>query len=313
MKSVVVLIPVFNDWEAFARLLAELDGPLATACDEARVLAIDDGSTAPPGAVAPAAAQWRAIASIDILPLRRNLGHQRAIALGLAHVEETMMPCDAVVVMDADGQDRPADVPRLIDRARQSGGAAVVFARRQRRSESLLFRFGYRSYQLLSRLTTGQAANVGNFSVVPGRLMGGLVTVSELWNHYAAAVHSARIPCEYVGTERGPRYMGRSTMNVQNLVAHGMSAMSVFGTVVGARLLGLQLALVLVAAALCLVTAAEGMVGTAIVVLALFLQGAIALFALVILISGNRDKLTFVPTRDYRHFVGAVRRVYPDG
>ena len=46
-----------------------------------------------------------------VLRLRRNVGHQRAIALGLTYLQ-VEAGCEAVIVMDADGEDRPADVPR---------------------------------------------------------------------------------------------------------------------------------------------------------------------------------------------------------
>ena len=45
LEDVLILIPVFDDWESFARLLVDLDAALAAAGDSARVLAVDDGST----------------------------------------------------------------------------------------------------------------------------------------------------------------------------------------------------------------------------------------------------------------------------
>ena len=64
-----------------------------------------------------------------MLQLRRNLGHQRAIAVGLAYAEEHD-PCDVVVIMDGDGEDDPKDVPRLLACCRQAGGREIVFAER---------------------------------------------------------------------------------------------------------------------------------------------------------------------------------------
>ena len=75
----------------------------------------------------------KAIARVDVLRLRRNVGHQRAIAIGLAFIH-AHRPCRAVVVMDADGEDRPSDVPRLLARLDAAGDPAIVFAERTRRS-----------------------------------------------------------------------------------------------------------------------------------------------------------------------------------
>jgi hypothetical protein len=46
-------------------------------------------------------------------PKRRNLGHQRAIAIGLGYLKATV-PGKFLIVMDSDGQDRPEDVRRLL-------------------------------------------------------------------------------------------------------------------------------------------------------------------------------------------------------
>ena len=40
-----------------------------------------------------------------------------------------------------------------------------------------------------------------------------LVVVSELWNHYAAAVLRSRIPYAIIPTDRGTRIAGKPTMN----------------------------------------------------------------------------------------------------
>ena len=50
--------------------------------------------------------------SIQILHLNRNIGHQRAIAIGLSYIQFNL-PCEQVLVMDADGEDKPEDVSSL--------------------------------------------------------------------------------------------------------------------------------------------------------------------------------------------------------
>src|SRR5262245_6175531 len=232
---VLILIPIFNDWAAAARLLAELDRVLHAAGRDARVLLVDDGSSEPPAAELGPPAPSR-LREIEILQLRRNVGHQRAIALGLSHAEASI-PCDAVVVMDGDGEDRPEDVPRLLDELEKNGGGALVFAERLRRSEGPLFVTMYALYRWLHRLLTGERVRFGNFSAIPQRLLTRLVAMSDLWNHYAAAVIKSRIPYATIVTTRGVRYAGVTRMNYVALVTHGLSAMSVFGERIGVRLL----------------------------------------------------------------------------
>ena len=66
--------------------------------------------------------------SVEVLHLRRNLGHQRAIAIGLAYLE-AHSTCEAVVVMDGDLQHPPELVPALVEAGNRSGADVVVASR----------------------------------------------------------------------------------------------------------------------------------------------------------------------------------------
>ena len=110
------------------------------------------------------------VRAIRILRLRRNLGHQRAIAIGLMHINKTIV-CDAVIVMDADGEDTPEGVVQLLDAYSKNGCSTAIFAERRRRVESLLFRAFYLFYKILHRGLTGVSVRVGNFSILPSQYL----------------------------------------------------------------------------------------------------------------------------------------------
>jgi polyisoprenyl-phosphate glycosyltransferase len=133
-------------------------------------------------------------------------------------------------------------VPRLVAQLQRDKATAIVFAERRRRSEGLLFTILYHTYRLMHKVLTGVSVRVGNFSAVPRHLLSSIVAVSELWNHYAAAVVKARLPYTTIPTRRGTRLHGRSSMRFVSLVTHGLSAMSVFGDAIGVRLLIASLA-----------------------------------------------------------------------
>jgi polyisoprenyl-phosphate glycosyltransferase len=249
-EPLLILIPIYNDWDAVSMLLVGLDRVLTEAGLVARVLLVDDGSSVPLDE-AIGRRPYLAVERIDVLALRRNVGHQRAIAIALAHVYEHIRP-GAVVIMDGDGEDAPEDVPRLVA-SLEASGRKVIFAERRRRSESLVFRAFYGAYRFAHLLLTGIPVRVGNFSIVPALQLERLVVVSELWNHYAAAVFKARLPRETIPTERAKRLTGQSTMNFVALVGHGLSALSVHAELIGVRLLVAAIALVTV---LCLLLAA---------------------------------------------------------
>ena len=176
------------------------------------------------------------VKSIQSLRLRRNLGHQRAIAIGLVHVHQTT-DCDAVLVMDADGEDTPEGVAQLLRAYSGADRGKAIFAERSRRSESLVFRIFYRLYKALHRIFTGISVRVGNFSILPSQHLDTIVVLNELWNHYAAAIFRSNLPFTMIPIPRGTRIAGASKMNFVALVSHGLSAISVFGDIVGVRLL----------------------------------------------------------------------------
>lgn len=310
MSNSRVLIPVYEDWVAVTRVINELDA----SGRRFDVLLVDDGSVNP----CPAApAGIPGAGTIEVLRLRRNLGHQRAIAIGLAHLE-AQGDQSPVVIMDGDGEDKPTDVLALLDAAESAPGR-IVFAERTRRSEGWLFSLLYHAYRGAHWLLTGERVRVGNFSVMPSELLPRLVVVSELWNHYAAAVFKSRLPYTTIPTARGVRYAGHSTMNYVALVTHGLSAMAAFGDRIGVRLLTATVLMALTAGgALALALAGPLLAGEglpswapmAIVVFFLVVFQALAVsLTFVFVILGSRDSSTFLPLRDYKYYILDVTRI----
>jgi hypothetical protein len=314
LSHVVVLIPVYNDWEALGMLLQRLDAVLAESGLPVEVLVVDDASTAPcpPEIWGPV---FKAISAIEVLALRSNLGHQRAVAIGLTYVDENSS-CQAVVVMDSDGEDAAEDVPRLIHELQRTRGTQIVFAERTRRSEGLAFCLGYRAYRMLHYLLTGKRVRVGNFSIVPRPSLHRLTAVSELWNHYAAAVLKARIPYGTIPTHRANRLSGRSKMSLVSLVVHGLSALSVYSEVIGVRMLVATMSLVglallsLSGVALIRLTTDLAVPGWASnlggQLLALLVQLSTISLPFVFLILQGRSGAGFLPARDYLYYIDRV-------
>jgi len=318
--DLVILIPVFNDWEAVGMLLDRVAASFDGRGERVRVLLVDDGSVQP----APSdwnTEGWSRFDRVDVLELRRNLGHQRALAVGLCHIEANIR-CNAVLVMDGDGEDSPADVPRLLDKLAETGGSRIVFAERTKRSESFVFRFFYAIYRWLHLLLTGIPVRVGNFSATPYPLLRRLTAVSELWNHYAAAVFKARLSYSLLPTQRAKRLAGRPQMNFVALVTHGLSAISVFSDRVGVRLL--------IAASAIFVISFASLVGmglaklffgwpppswavwTAGIALTLAVQIFMLLAVFVFVTLGGREASSFLPLRDYVFFIGGGKRIHPN-
>lgn len=207
----------------------------------AELVLVDDGSLEPRPAhfLTPPPL---GISSVEIVTLQRNGGHQLAIAVGLAHLAETS-DADVVVVMDADGEDRPEDMIKLLDEIFAQPAPKVVFAARARRSEGTVFKGLYQIYCFAHHLLTGRQIRFGNFSVIPRTLLPRLLADPNLRVHYAASVVSGKIPYSSISSERGKRLHGRSKLNLVGLIAHGLAAITCYNEVVGVRLLFCTVAL----------------------------------------------------------------------
>jgi glycosyltransferase involved in cell wall biosynthesis len=316
--KLIILMPVFNDWRSIALLLPILERELQAAGLQTSLLLVDDGSTEKrPKIVSHNTLQ--SIQQIDVLTLRRNLGHQRAIAVGLAYIEANYPSC-SVVIMDADGEDRPGDVPRLVRECLAQNYEKIIFAARTRRSEGLTFTCFYHLYRLVHWLLTGIPVRVGNFSIVPAGALKRLVAVSELWNHYAAAVHKAKLPLTLIPTERGERLDGTPRMDLVSLVVHGLSAMAVFGDRIGVRLLILvALGMVLTVGAIAAVATIRLATDLAIpgwasyvsaLLLVIMMQMLLIVLGFIFVILAARNAVNVIPSRDYVHIVDGVQRIH---
>jgi hypothetical protein len=233
MPHLAIVTPIFNDFAAFRTLCMEIDKVAGALAVRLSVIGVDDGSSEL--LTADARPDVPNLEGIEILRLICNLGHQRAIAVGLAEVAR-LHAYDAIIVMDCDGEDRPCDLVLLIDGHRMDSSAIIV-AQRTKRSEGLRFRVLYVLYRRLFTLLTGRRIDFGNFLLIPRPMVTRLAHMPEIWNHLAASVLRSRVRVVGVPTKRGRRYAGDSSTNLVSLLAHGLSAIAVFSDIVFVRLL----------------------------------------------------------------------------
>jgi hypothetical protein len=248
-----------------------------------------------------------------VLRLYRNLGHQKAIAIGLSYVAEHL-PTDKVIVMDADGEDAPADINKLAARSLEEPDK-IIFAERNKRTESLLFRSFYVIYKLLFKLLTGKVITFGNFSLIPQSRLQNLVRVSEIWNNYPGGIIKSRIPYDSVLTNRATRLAGESKMNFVSLVLHGLSAISVMVDTTAVRILifsifmsGIAIAFIFFIVFLKLIgNATPGWASTlGSTLMILMLQSFLISLFLVFMVLQYRSQQHFIPAVHYRDFVEKV-------
>ena len=316
MKSGVILSCLYNDWASAEVLFQTLDRDFPKGEWQWQLVLVDDGSreSQPPDFLAKVAS----FSSVEVVVLRRNVGSQRAIAIGLSHIFETKK-ADAVVVMDADGEDRPEDLARLIEAHSALAQPKIVFAERSKRSEGLMFRFLYQIYRALHYALTGNKIRFGNFSIIPRKLLGCLVVDPNLWLHFAATVVSARIPYTTIPTHRGVRLRGKSNLNFTSLVIHGLAAISCYNEVVGVRLIfcsiglsavifGLIVDVVIVR--LATPWAIPGWATSAVGIFCVLLsQAVLIILAFIAMAISSRKSHFFFPLQQYKILIDEVRQI----
>jgi polyisoprenyl-phosphate glycosyltransferase len=310
-KKIIIVIPSFNDWEALEILLTSIDLVDFFEKMHLEIIIVDDYSTVSPP-ISLIDRKYTRIKAVNILRLRCNLGHQRAIAVGLCYVYQKI-EADLVVVMDGDGEDNPFELENLLKIFNETDKNKIIFAKRSKRSESITFQLFYAIYKKIYLLLIGKEISFGNFSLIPSTILKNIVVISGIWNHYSSSIQRSRIPYLEVAVPRGRRLAGQPKMNLVSLVTHGLSSIAVYGDVVGTRILMLVVTLLAISLLILFTTTAVKF-GTSLaipgwatnvfgfVILTLFqlvLTGII--FSMIIL--STRNNSNFIPVRDYRYFV----------
>ncbi len=313
-----VLIPVFNDWTVADALVAKLDAAFNKHGLTGRVVFVDDGSTEPAPQKFPQTTP-QTLKEVCILELKKNLGHQRALAVGLVHLHQSGVQ-GVIVLMDGDGEDEPYEIPRLLEEFGRQGRRKVVFAARGRRAEGVIFKLCYQIYRTIHRLLVGFDIRIGNFSAVPASFLEPLAVTPDLWNHYAACVIKMKLPHVSIPVDRSKRLAGESKMDFVGLVIHGLSAMSVFGDAVGVRLLtatgvfAVATVVLMIAAVVVKFTtdlAIPGWATTATgLLLVLFCQCLLLSLIFTFVVLFSRGQSSFVPVRDCPLFIRGERTVF---
>ncbi|PZF78368.1 membrane glycosyltransferase [Aestuariivirga litoralis] len=311
-ERIAIVIPLFNDWDCLGRLLADIGG-LPVEGRTFSIFVVDDCSMVPApeimGHLPPSVEQ------LECIRLRSNVGHQRSAAIGLSIVAERT-GYDAVIVMDADGEDRPSDIPNLLA-AHAANPLSLIVAQRQKRSEPAGFKVMYQLFKALFRILTGRTIDFGNFCLIPFCHLDRLIFMRELWSHLGATLLKSRLPLVRVPTARGTRYKGKSSMSLPSLIIHGFSAIAVFMDAVFVRLIMLCIALMTLAAAGGIAAAtirvltsiaipgwATNVVGVSAIIA---FQALTLLTIAAIMMLASNSSVPSVPGRDGRLLVGSCR------
>ena len=223
MKKFIILIPLFNDWKSVSKLLNEINSQVINWNADVSVIIVNDASTEARSGLE---SNYKKIKSVKILNMKENRVHQRCIASGLKYICENE-DFDRVIVMDADGEDRPEELNDFFNKA-QENSKMTITGNRFKRSEGIVFKILYEVHKLLTLVFTGKLIKFGNFTCLPKDHVKQLIQKPYLWNSYSSSVVRTINDRTFIPSKRGLRYVLPSKMNFTGLVFHSLAIISVF-------------------------------------------------------------------------------------
>ena len=197
-----LVVPIYNEEETIPEMYRRLKLVSEGLGGDVEIILVDDGSR--DRSTDLMRELRRQDPSVRYVSLARNFGHQSAVTAGLHFTQG-----DAVIVLDADLQDPPELIPKMVEKWRE--GYYVVYARRTvRRREGLIKRFlAYVFYRVLRLLTDVDIPpDTGDFCLMDRRVVDILNTLPERGRYLRGLRAWVGFRQTDVPFERDPRFAG---------------------------------------------------------------------------------------------------------
>lgn len=246
-----VVVPIWNEELVIPELYKRVCSIMDATGEGWELVCVNDGSS--DNSLALLLALREQDARVKVIEFSRNFGHQVAITAGADFAEG-----DAVIVMDADLQDPPDVVPRMIEKWHE--GFEVVYAQRIKREGETKFKLWSAAafYRLLQRITDVDIpVDTGDFRLMDRRAVLAMRNLREkhrFMRGLSAWVGFKQTPVQY---ERAERYAGETKYPLRKMLRLATSAITSFSYVplqaatwlgfilAGISLLGILLTIVL--------------------------------------------------------------------
>ena len=213
-ESLSVVVPIYNDEEVISELLRRLTAVLEQIVGDYEIILVDDGSR--DGSWLCMREARNQYSHLRIARLSRNFGQQNAIAAGLSLTQK-----DLIVLMDSDLQDRPEDIPVLIDALLANPQATMAIAQWEQRKDSWLKQAVSRLFQRVSNRITDihTMPRLGIFRVMKKSVVMELRNFPERTATAVSLLYYIGSKYVAVPLKRDARFAGSSGYNLSKMLA----------------------------------------------------------------------------------------------
>ncbi len=221
-KKHIILIPVYNDWESLNKLLSIIDKNI-TYNDryDTEVLILNDRSIDP---INLKKVELNSIKRLSVLSVKKNLGSQKIIAIGLEYINNKNK--NIVTIIDSDGEDNPLEINKMLKLAEMNENF-VITSNRLARKESFLIISLYKAHLFLTFIFCLKWVSFGNFTSFDARNINKIMKDKSSWYaHSASVIKNCKIKRLYA--KRESRYFGKSKLSILKLIEHSLRINAVF-------------------------------------------------------------------------------------
>ncbi len=221
MKKIIIVLPLYNDWKSANKLLGNIN-KIFLKKSNINIIIVDDYSSEK---INIDIKKYLNIKKIHVLSLNQNVGSQKAIYSALKKIQNETNAI--IVVMDADGEDDPSKLRKLVIKA-EKNEKGIVFAKRTKRTENVILRFLNIIRLIITFLLTGKFLNIGNFCAFSGKNLKALLSNRNITLAFSSGAIKNIKKNYFISIKKKNRYFGRSKVSFYFLIMHSINLISVF-------------------------------------------------------------------------------------
>ena len=232
MKKIYIVLPTYNDWKSLEKVLEILNLRLKNLKKDIYILIINDCSKEK----FKKTKNFKNFKKIIVLNLKKNLGSQKAIYVGLKYLQKKITDYNNVIIsiLDSDGEDDPKALKKLIQITERKKDF-FIFASRKGRTENRFLKILNKARLYLTLILTGKFINFGNFSSFPSSLLKRITLNDDIFLAFSSGVAKNYSKLFLYNVKKNKRFYDTSKVNIKFLIIHSIKIISVFYKIVFLR------------------------------------------------------------------------------